>query len=309
MPHPLRHCVQPAAQMDEGTGHTSAAALTSIAYGDAELSYGVVRGSSAGGLAQLDTLSAIAAATIYGDALSPQSQPNSSRAPLAVPAPTDALPALHNRRDRLLGGAPPFSYHQQQPSGDGQFASPRTDADPLSSRAAFQRAPPAAAGLPPRARSYSPARPVTSSSGGAPAAKGSVHERDAGNTNRSVLVTAGGRGTAAARSAVLPSASIGTGSGFAGINSAAAAAAAGGGATAAQLAAKVRSQSQELADLTLRMEASSEYTHTLERRLLEISPDHPIPVSSDHLGLPVTSLSRLAAAPSQQCECVERYLV
>lgn len=36
------------------------------------------------------------------------------------------------------------------------------------------------------------------------------------------------------------------------------------------------------------------YTQVLERRLLEICPDHAIPVTEEHLGMPVTSLSRLA---------------
>ena len=78
-------------------------------------------------------------------------------------------------------------------------------------------------------------------------------------------------------------------------SSAAAAAAPGASTVELQLAAKIRAQAAELTSLTVRLEASTSYTHTLERRLLEISPDHPIPVTEDHLGLPVTSLSRLAA--------------
>jgi hypothetical protein len=37
------------------------------------------------------------------------------------------------------------------------------------------------------------------------------------------------------------------------------------------------------------------YARLLERRLLEVVPDHPLPVLPSHSGLPVSSLSRLAA--------------
>lgn len=62
----------------------------------------------------------------------------------------------------------------------------------------------------------------------------------------------------------------------------------------AQLAVKVRQQAAELTEATLALAHARTYTHTVERRLLEIVPDHPVPVLDTHLGLPVTTLSRLA---------------
>jgi hypothetical protein len=48
--------------------------------------------------------------------------------------------------------------------------------------------------------------------------------------------------------------------------------------------------------VTLRSRHLQNYIHILERRLLEIVPDHVIPVTEEHFGLPVTSLSKLANA-------------
>jgi hypothetical protein len=68
----------------------------------------------------------------------------------------------------------------------------------------------------------------------------------------------------------------------------------GAGTMQAQLAAKVRKQAAELTAATVAVANAQAYSHTVERRLLEVVPDHPIPVSPAHLGQPVSTLSRLA---------------
>ncbi len=47
---------------------------------------------------------------------------------------------------------------------------------------------------------------------------------------------------------------------------------------------QVREQASELSALLGRLEVSGAYARLCERRLLEVAPDHPLPVTSDHLG-------------------------
>lgn len=60
------------------------------------------------------------------------------------------------------------------------------------------------------------------------------------------------------------------------------------------LSRKVAAQAAELTEAHGALRAAGAYTRLLERRLLEAVPDHPLPVMEGHLGLPLTSLSRLA---------------
>lgn len=66
--------------------------------------------------------------------------------------------------------------------------------------------------------------------------------------------------------------------------------------TAAALARKVQSQASELTELTRQSQAAQSYVHLLERRLLELVPGHPLPVSEAHMGTPATSASVLITA-------------
>jgi hypothetical protein len=51
-----------------------------------------------------------------------------------------------------------------------------------------------------------------------------------------------------------------------------------------------------LCQTLLQLENARAYVRVLELRLLEVVPDHAIPVTEGSLGLPVPSLSRLATA-------------
>jgi chromosome segregation ATPase len=66
-----------------------------------------------------------------------------------------------------------------------------------------------------------------------------------------------------------------------------------------RLAVKVQAQARELAELSLRLARSETYSHLVERRLLEVSPSHPMPVSEHHMGQAVEQLSKLALAAAQ----------
>jgi hypothetical protein len=62
----------------------------------------------------------------------------------------------------------------------------------------------------------------------------------------------------------------------------------------AALTRKIRSQASELGDTLQLLQSTQAYARLVERRLLEAVPDHPLPVSEGHLGLPITMLSKLA---------------
>ena len=76
-----------------------------------------------------------------------------------------------------------------------------------------------------------------------------------------------------------------------------------GGAAAAgdsgRLAARVQVQARELADMSGALGRSEAYARLLERRLLEVVPEHPLPVSEAALGTHVGRLSKLALAAAQ----------
>jgi hypothetical protein len=62
----------------------------------------------------------------------------------------------------------------------------------------------------------------------------------------------------------------------------------------AALTRKIRSQASELGETVQLLQSTQAYARLVERRLLEAVPDHPLPVSEGHLGLPLTTLSKLA---------------
>ena len=66
-----------------------------------------------------------------------------------------------------------------------------------------------------------------------------------------------------------------------------------------RLAVKVQAQARELAELSLRLARSETYSHLVERRLLEVAPSHPMPVSEHQLGQAVEQLSKLALSAAQ----------
>lgn len=66
-----------------------------------------------------------------------------------------------------------------------------------------------------------------------------------------------------------------------------------------RLAVKVQAQARELAELSLRLARSESYSHLVERRLLEVAPSHPMPVSEHQMGQAVEQLSKLALAAAQ----------
>lgn len=61
-----------------------------------------------------------------------------------------------------------------------------------------------------------------------------------------------------------------------------------GGATAssreALLSKKIRTQASQLAQLNETLQQEGSYSRLLERRLLELDPEHPLPVTPQHLG-------------------------
>lgn len=69
---------------------------------------------------------------------------------------------------------------------------------------------------------------------------------------------------------------------------------------AGRLALKVQTQARELNDLTHTLREREGYAHMVERRLLEIVPDHPMPVSDAHLGTVVGKLSKLARGAAEE---------
>ncbi|CAN0469327.1 unnamed protein product, partial [Hapterophycus canaliculatus] len=54
--------------------------------------------------------------------------------------------------------------------------------------------------------------------------------------------------------------------------------------SSSRLSAKIRLQATELAGLTERLRHEEAYSRLLERRLLEMDPEHPLPVMPRHLG-------------------------
>jgi hypothetical protein len=64
---------------------------------------------------------------------------------------------------------------------------------------------------------------------------------------------------------------------------------------AARLAARVQVQARELADLSGSLGRAEAYSRLLERRLAELAPEHPLPVTEAALGTHVARLSNLAA--------------
>ena len=66
--------------------------------------------------------------------------------------------------------------------------------------------------------------------------------------------------------------------------------------SAPELARKVQSQAAELLGITRVASEASTYVQMLERRLLELAPEHPMPVRDVHLGTPVAAVSALVAA-------------
>lgn len=70
-----------------------------------------------------------------------------------------------------------------------------------------------------------------------------------------------------------------------------------------RLSAKIRLQATELAGLTERLRHEEAYSRLVERRLLEMDPEHPLPVTPGHLGCsrtPTTGAGR--GEPPQQRE-------
>lgn len=70
-----------------------------------------------------------------------------------------------------------------------------------------------------------------------------------------------------------------------------------GGATAsnreALLSKKIRTQASQLAQLNETLQQEGSYSRLLERRLLELDPDHPLPVTPQHLGRGGAGSSRM----------------
>jgi chromosome segregation ATPase len=68
---------------------------------------------------------------------------------------------------------------------------------------------------------------------------------------------------------------------------------------AGRLAVKVQAQAAQLADLAVRLRECEETRALVEKRLVEVAPSHPLPVTRDHLGAHVDRLSHLALAAAQ----------
>lgn len=84
----------------------------------------------------------------------------------------------------------------------------------------------------------------------------------------------------------------GTGAGAGGgaaIGQAATSAGTPSGAYTSRLAARVKEQAKELTELRTRLTDTQAYADLCERRILELVPDHPIPVTPECLGIPAPS--------------------
>ena len=55
---------------------------------------------------------------------------------------------------------------------------------------------------------------------------------------------------------------------------------------------KIRQQAEELTSLRTRLQEREQYGRLCERRIVELMPDHPLPVTDDCIGLPGTGRSR-----------------
>ncbi len=62
---------------------------------------------------------------------------------------------------------------------------------------------------------------------------------------------------------------------------------------------KIRAQARQLAELNETLQEEGCYSRLLERRLVELYPDHPLPVTPQHLGRGA-GLSRLQQQQQQQ---------
>ncbi len=69
---------------------------------------------------------------------------------------------------------------------------------------------------------------------------------------------------------------------------------------AARLAARVQVQARELAELSGALGRAEAYGRLLERRLTELAPEHPVPVTEAALGTHVARLSKLASGAAAQ---------
>lgn len=59
------------------------------------------------------------------------------------------------------------------------------------------------------------------------------------------------------------------------------------------LSKKIRTQASQLAQLNETLQQEGSYSRLLERRLLELDPEHPLPVTPQHLGRGGGGSSRL----------------
>jgi chromosome segregation ATPase len=78
------------------------------------------------------------------------------------------------------------------------------------------------------------------------------------------------------------------------------AAEAGTGADASRLTARLAAQAREVSELTAALNRAESYAHRVERRLLEIVPDHAVPVGEGAFGTVPGKLSRLARAAAEE---------
>ena len=63
---------------------------------------------------------------------------------------------------------------------------------------------------------------------------------------------------------------------------------------------KVRTQADELSNMHDKLSAAQSYGELCERRLLELAPDHPLPVTTESLGPPANGAEEAALKDGQQ---------